>query len=458
MHNSIRVSARRPVIIDFTVPVRSRIQTTLRFTLLLVLSVVTGLAVWAVLRFTAPKWHKTATGSPSNLRSVDDLWAEGIEKVKADRGDTGKTTAFEIPPELRHYEERRWFLATQVAEVHKQNVKSCQDYLELASMIQRGDLVSVPAATEDYVLFGVAAKADDEAFSRYENNQNVPLYDEAQLQNEYARIGSARAQLQNEIAGLKPSAGAGKKQDRAKQREAQKEIAARAEQLKSLDAEKEVLDQSYGQAESRQRLFAEYESLQTLAKNFGGRSYDLNNSNDRQALKVSMLRSMRPAALKVMEEIAVVYRREYDRPLPISSLVRPEQYQHVLRRVNRNATTIDTPPHSTGLAFDIDYRYMSAAEQMFVMTELARLKTQGRIEVLRERNANYHVFAFIDGTRPSDQLITASLEEVGPSPEEANHVTTKPAKMKSKSAPAKGKSKSQKVKSRTPKSKGRRRK
>jgi hypothetical protein len=435
-------------------------QTTLRFTLLLVLSLVTGAAVWAVLRYTAPKWHKTATGSPSNLRSVDDLWAEGLEKVKADRGDTGKNTAFEIPPELRHYEERRWFLATQVAEVHKQNVKSCQDYLELASMIQRGDLVSVPAATEDYILFGVAAKADDDAFNRYENEQNVPLYDEAQLQNKYAQIESNRAQLQNEIAALKSSAGAGKKQDRAKQREAQKEITARDEQIKSLAAEKEVLDQSYGQAESRQRLFAEYDSLQTLAKNFGGRSYDLNNANDRQALRVSLLRSMRPAALKVMEEIAANYHREYDRPLPVSSLVRPEQYQRVLRRVNRNATTIDTPPHSTGLAFDIDYRYMSAAEQMFVMKELARLKNQGRIEVLRERNANFHVFVFIDGTRPSDQLITASLEEVGPSPEEANHATTTPAKMKSKSAPAKGKtkySKAQKAKSKTTKAKTRKR-
>ena len=75
---------------------------------------------------------------------------------------------------------------------------------------------------------------------------------------------------------------------------------------------------------------------------------------------------------------------------------------------------IDTPPHSTGLAFDIDYRYMSIAEQNFVMNELARMKDEGRIEVLRERGANYHVFAFIDGQRPSDDLITASLDEAGP--------------------------------------------
>jgi hypothetical protein len=110
--------------------------------------------------------------------------------------------------------------------------------------------------------------------------------------------------------------------------------------------------------------------------------------------------------------------------------VRPEQYQHVLRRVNRAATTIDTPPHSTGLAFDIDYRYMSVSEQNFLMNELARLKDEGHIEVLRERNANYHVFVFLDGTRPSDVLITASLDEVSPPAKEANHAEAKPAKVK----------------------------
>jgi hypothetical protein len=91
---------------------------------------------------------------------------------------------------------------------------------------------------------------------------------------------------------------------------------------------------------------------------------------------------------------------------------------------------IETPPHSTGLAFDIDYRYMSAAEQTFVMAELARVKNEGRIEVIRERNANYHVFAFINGTRPGDDLITASLEKAKPPEQQAHHVAKPPAKVK----------------------------
>jgi hypothetical protein len=94
-----------------------------------------------------------------------------------------------------------------------------------------------------------------------------------------------------------------------------------------------------------------------------------------------------------------------------------------LRRYNRAATTIETPPHSTGLAFDIDYRYMSVAEQNFVMADLARLEDAGRIEVLRERNANFHVFAFLDGVRPSDDLIAASRAEVGAPPDEPEDPT-----------------------------------
>jgi hypothetical protein len=104
-----------------------------------------------------------------------------------------------------------------------------------------------------------------------------------------------------------------------------------------------------------------------------------------------------------------------------------------LNKVNRNAVLIETPPHSTGLAFDIDYRYMSGGEQSFVMAELARLKREGRIEVIRERNANYHVFAFVNGTRPNDELITSSLEKASPPLPETQHARSQRTKVKGKS-------------------------
>ena len=335
-----------------------------RIVLVIVVIALTCGAVWAVFHFKAKRRLAQSQNSSSNLtNSLDaEAWYRAVEKVKADRGGEG-AGALEIPQELKHYEERYWFLATQVAEVEKYNIYTCQDYLDLAMLIARGEIVPVAAVTDTYVLLGVGQRADDSEFSRYEED-------------------------------------------------------------------KSQTDQSDEPPVMREDLSGEYEALQTLAKNFNGRSFNLDNPADRLALKMNMLSTVRPQALKIIEEVAAAYQHQFERPLPVSSLVRPEQYQHSLRRVNRNAVTIDSPPHSTGLAFDIDYRYMSVAEQNFVMSELARIKNQGRIEVIRERNANFHVFAFFNGSRPSDDLVAASLEKAGAPPveEETHHKSAEPAK------------------------------
>jgi len=324
--------------------------------LVLVLMMVAGVAVWAAFRLRAARRNQfvQSIAESFNPNTTSPDWNLAVEQVKAER-DASLGGALDIPPELKHYEERYWFLATQVAEVEKYKVHTVQDYLDLAGMIERRELVPLPAVTDSYILFGIGQRANDEPFEPYDDDQNA-------------------------------------------------------------NAEPKVVPPEA------------YQSLQDLAKNFNGRSYDLNNPSDRYALKVNMLSAIRPQALKIIEQVATAYHNQFARPLPVSSLVRPEQYQHSLRRVNRNAVTIDAPPHSTGLAFDIDYRYMSVAEQNFVMRELAQLKSEGKIEVIRERSANYHVFAFINGTRPSDDLVTASLEKAGapPKEEEAHHTEAKP--------------------------------
>lgn len=320
--------------------------------LVIVVVVVSVAAGWTIRHFRRLKHIRESANQSATLTNTASIqpWTEAVEKVKADRGEPmGGGAAVETPAELKHYSERYWFLATQIAEVAQHNIPTCQDYFDLASMLQRGEMVSVPGVTSSYVLYGVAERADDSEFTRDENASS-----------------------------------------------------------------------SVG-----------YEALFSLAQNFGGRSYDLNNPVDREALKSNLLSSLRPAALKILEEVAAAYHQQFNRPLPVSSLVRPEQYQQALRRVNRNAVLIETPPHSTGLAFDIDYRYMSGPEQTFLMAELARLKNAGRIEAIRERNANYHVFAFIDGARPNDELISAYLDEAVPPGREAHHsAKAKPAKAK----------------------------
>jgi hypothetical protein len=391
------------------------------FLLLFLASTVCAAGAWALLRITSSKHQIAPSAELSNAVDVPNedpnLWARDMEKMKEVRPET-ENVGIEIPKELRHYDDRRWFLATQVAEVRKFKVHSVQDFVDLAAVIQRGEMVPLPAATDTYILYGVGARVDGDAFTRYVANESISLNDEAGLRDVYSRLDTEHSKLQKEISDLQSQQGASKKGAATKQDDLELEIIARQQELKSNAEDKAQLDSYYGPATGSPRLLRDYDSLQTLAKNFGGRTFSLEGSSDRQTLKVYLLSSLRPQALAVLEEIAKRYHDKFSRPLPVSSLIRPEQYQHVLRRVNRYAVLIDTPPHSTGLAFDIDYRYMSGAEQTFLMNDLARMKNEGRIEVLRERGANYHVFAFMDGHRPSDDLVTASLLEAGPPPKE----------------------------------------
>ena len=398
--------------------------------LLLAISAAICVGAWALVRLKPAKSYSgDSTANTTNAAAFDpNLWARSLEKVKEERSEAERT-AIEIPSQLRHYENRHWFLATQVAEVKKFNLPSCHDYVELAAMLVRGELVSLPAVTNDYILFGVGARADDSAFDRYQDDHSVGLYDEAQLRDAYSRIDATHTSLKVELSRLQSQLASLKRGERAKQGELRSQITAREQELQANVEDKAVLDQSYGRPDARQKLFQDYESLKELSRSFAGRSFNLDNPADRLTLKVSMLSSIRPEALKIINEVAKPYREKFDRPLPVSSLVRPEQYQHALRRVNRAAVMIDIPPHTTGLAFDIDYRYMGGAEQTFLMAELARLEDEGRIEVIRERGANFHVFAFLDGKRPNDDLITASLEDAGAPVNEENEVVKEPAKV-----------------------------
>jgi hypothetical protein len=418
-----------------------------RILLLLIVIAAAFVAVWAVLHYGIAGRNRLS-GAPNESNPLNstnaNAWAEAVAKVKGDRGETAGTAAIVIPPELQHYSDRHWFLATQVAEIDKYNVHTCQDYVDLGAMIERGEMVAMPAVTDTYVLYGVGAKADESVFTRYKEGRDIELYNEAQLSEAYRRLDDKRSTIQSEMASLKAQSGKLNKRERTKQSELQKQIAAREQDLKLTDDDKALLDRSYGQPASRQKLIHDYESLRTLASNFNGRSYNLDVPSDRRELKINMLSSLRPEALKILEAVASAYHSQFDRPLPISSLVRPEQYQHALNKVNRNAVLIETPPHSTGLSFDIDYRYMSAAEQSFVMAELARVKREGRIEVIRERNANYHVFAFVNGIRPNDELITSSLEKASLPLPETQHARSQRTNVKGKSQ-----------KSRTTKSKAR---
>jgi hypothetical protein len=352
--------------------------------------------------------------APTASAAEINSWTQAVQRVKEDRGEpAGKEAKIEIPHQLRHYSDTRRFLATQVAEWREHRFNTPRDFVDLAGMINRGELVALQPATKNYILFGVGGNADLEPFTRYENGKRIALYNEANLVGEYVGLTGSLVNIENEIKELRQELAALNKRERSRRTALQARINENEKSLKAKRERKEALDQYYGAAEKREQLLADYKTLESLARSFSDRTYKIEDARSRREMKVRMLSVLRPEALKVMEEIASSYRSKFDRPLPITSLVRPEEYQHELSKVNPNATRIAIPPHSTGLAFDINYRYMSAEEQTFVMAELARLKDDGRIEVLRENRNHYHVFAFIDGARPAENLIRESLGGIG---------------------------------------------
>jgi hypothetical protein len=371
-----------------------------------------------------PAWKRRGSGNlrglaallPASARAAEiNPWTAAVEKVKQDRGEPiGKQAKSETPSQLRHYSDTRRFLATQVAEVNEHHVATPQDFVELARMINRGELVQVQPATENYILFGVGGSADSGPFTRFENGKSIKLYNEAGLRQEYERLAGSTTGFEKQIATAQQQLALLKRRDRSQRAKLQTQIAGLQKEVKGNREDKAQLDRSYGNAATRKSLFSDYESLQQLgAKLFGG-ALDLSEPSARRQLKVRLLGSIRPEALKVLEEIAASYHEKFDRPLPLTSLVRPDEYQLDLSKTNPNATRIETPPHSTGLAFDILYHYMSAAEQAQVMSELAQLKDEGRIEVLRENRDHYHVFAFVGGARPREEFISTALGEVRP--------------------------------------------
>jgi hypothetical protein len=364
-----------------------------------------------------PGWKQSGPRSYSQYLPVSltakasemNRWTLAVQQVKADRGEPmGKQAKVDIPHQVRHYGDTRRFLAIQVAEVKEHGLHTPQDLVELGEMIKNGEMVPLPPATDKYVLFGVGANAGKNPFTRYINGKSIPLHNEESLSREYKRISEARVNSEKEVATLKAELGGLGKRERSKRSKLQTQIAGVEKEMKARAENKELLDSYYGKAETRQQLFSQYESLVALSKDFRERDFDINDDTARRDMKVRMLSSLRPEALKVLEEIADSYYEKFQRPLPITSLVRPDEYQNALSKVNPNATKIDTPPHSTGLAFDVYYRYMTADEQAHVMHHLAKLKDDARIEVLRENRDHYHVFAFVDGSRPNERLIASS--------------------------------------------------
>jgi hypothetical protein len=374
---------------------------------------VVGLSVGLRRRAPAPEpeMHAPETVTAEKI----DPWKEAALKVEEDRGEeTGRRAKIEIPEQLKHYSDRRRFLASQVAAWREYEYETPHDFAELAALIRRGEMVEVPAVGENHILYGVGLSAADEPFTHYdrETNQTVTLYgSEEELAQAYSEIDESLKQTEDAIRELQAQLKDAPAKERTLRRKIDAEIKKQREGAEALRDRRKLLDSFYKNEKRRAALAAEYAEIAALARDFGGKSYDLSDAKSRKQLKVRLLSHTRPAALKVIEEVAASYRGKFGRHLPITSLVRTDEYQRHLSKTNSNATLIEVAPHTVGLAFDIFYRFLTADEQHHVMADLARLRDEGRVEALRELRDHYHVFAYAEGRPPDEQLIREQLAQ-----------------------------------------------
>jgi FOG: FHA domain len=149
-----------------------------------------------------------------------------------------------------------------------------------------------------------------------------------------------------------------------------------------------------------------YQILSQLAANFSGQKYDLNNPADRKQMRMRLLRMFNPHAKPILKELADAYFAKFGRPLRVTSLTRSMDYQILLNKGNPNSFKVrgadSLPPHTSGCAFDLARKHMTAEEQNFVMKKLAEMERDNKLDALIEYgvNACFHIFIWSDGIPP----------------------------------------------------------
>lgn len=359
----------------------------------------------------------TPSGSPdfenASIAEVINPYQVALRKVEEDRGEpTGNKAEIKIPAELKLYQDRRRFLAIQIAEWRQQKYVIPHDFSELASMLQQTEFTILPTLGTNYILYGVGLKADDE-LTHYDQKttKSIPIFrDEKAVAEETERLNTSLKEFETKARELRDSLQQLKKGDRARRSEILSQIAGTQKSSVAAKKKRDLIDSFYKSEAQMQLMKDEYQKLSELARDFDGVSYDLNDPASRKKFKIKLLSALRPPALSQLEEIAKAYQEKFDRPLPLTSLVRTTEYQrHLGESGNPNAVRIDVPPHTTGLAFDIYTFYMTGNEQQFLLDEIARLEREGQLEALRENRHHIHVFAFADRKPPEERLVKESL-------------------------------------------------
>lgn len=361
----------------------------------------------------APPPESVAAPPPAVPPAEVNPWREAAKRVEEDRGQpVGRAARVRVPSALTHYANKQRFLAIQVAAWKEADYPIPHDDAHLARMIASGELVNVPALGDHHILYGVGANATGEPFAHYDRatGQEIPLFDRYDL-FEDAAVEWTKTIEERKAAAAQATAQAAKVP--RKQARRRRALQARARQARqeaaTLEKRRARVKAWYDDYDRRRLLVSEWQAIAAAAEHVGPRVYDLDDPKDRRALRGRLLSHLRPPARDRMLELAAQYHARFDRPLPVTSVIRSEQYQRRLGETNPNATRISVPPHTTGLAYDVYYRYMTAEEQSALMAMVAADERAGRVEALRENRDHIHIFAFAEGRPPAEALVAEAM-------------------------------------------------
>ena len=149
-----------------------------------------------------------------------------------------------------------------------------------------------------------------------------------------------------------------------------------------------------------------FQILSQLASNFSGQRYEIGNPAHRKQMRMRLLRMFNKRAKPILQELGDAYFSKFGRPLRVTSLTRSMDYQIGLNANNPNSFKVrgegSLPPHTSGCAFDLARKHMTAEEQNFVMHKLAEMEDANKLDALIEYgvNACFHIFIYDDGAPP----------------------------------------------------------
>ena len=174
---------------------------------------------------------------------------------------------------MKHYSDRRRFLAVQVAEylTHKFDIPG--DFAELIALIRRDQMVEMEPLGESYILYGVGANASNDRFSHYdkESGEEIPLYSSFdEFQKEVEVMAATAREHQKKIADLEKDYKATGKRERDRRSTLSAQIAESRKSLVAVSKTKSRLEYFYKNPERRKMLMTKYRLISDLAADFKG--------------------------------------------------------------------------------------------------------------------------------------------------------------------------------------------